>query len=75
MTHTAIHSQLISTTRHARVVLGPPRDQVGTKLGPSRDQVTGEVTGQARQCSEATADAVKHHETKPVPSLRIEDSQ
>lgn len=70
---------LISTTRHVWVVLGRSWDQVGTKLGPSRVQITGvvavEVTGEVRRVCEATADAVKHNETKPLPGLRIGCSQ
>lgn len=70
---------LISTIRHVWVVLGRSWDQVGTKLGPSRSDVTGvvagEVTGEVRRACEATADEVKHNETKPLPSLRIGGSQ
>ena len=66
---------LISTTRHVRVLLDRSWDQVGPKLGPSRAQITGEVIGEVRRVCEATADAVKHNETKPLPGLRIGCSQ
>lgn len=62
---------LISTTRHVWVLLDRSWDQVRTKLEPSRVQITGEV---GRVC-EATADAVKHNETEPLPGLRIGCSQ
>lgn len=66
---------LIGTTQHVWVMLGRSWDQVRTKLGPSRSDVTGGVTGEVRRACEATADAVKHNETKPLPSLRIGGSQ
>ena len=75
MSLAANRSQLISTTRHTWVVLGRSRDRVGTKLGPSRGQFTWVVTGEVRRYCVATEDAVKYHETKPMPSLRIGDSQ
>lgn len=72
-------NSLISTTRHVWVVRGRSWDQVGTKLGPSRSEFTGvvagEVTGEVRRAFEATADAVKHNETNPLPSLRIGGGQ
>jgi len=80
-------NSLISTTRHVWVVRGRSWDQVGTKLGPSRSEFTGvvagevtgvvagEVTGEVCRACEATADAVKHNETNPLPSLRIGGSQ
>lgn len=83
MTTAVSRNPLISTIQHVWVLLGCSRDQVGTKLGPSRVQVTGvvagvvtgEVTGEVRRVCEATADVVKHNETKPLPGLRIGCSQ
>lgn len=79
MTTAVSRNPLISTIQHVWVLLGCSWDQVGTKLGPSRVQVTGVVagvvTGEVRRVCEATADAVKHNETKPLPGLRIGCSQ
>jgi hypothetical protein len=66
---------LISTTQHVWVVLGRSWDQAGTKLGPSRSDVTGVVAVEVRRACEATSDAVKQNETKPLPSLRIGGNQ
>lgn len=71
MTHAAIRSQLISTTRHARVVLGHPGDQVGTKPGPRWDQVAGVV----RRRWAAVSGQTKRHEIQAVSSLAYEGGE
>jgi len=65
VSHAAIGSQLISTTRHARVVLDHPRDQVRNKPGPGWDQVAGvvrhrAVSGQNKRREIQTVSSLAH---------------